>query len=200
MTALFHDVHNDLKLVTGPIIQVMTVSELKQHLRIEKDDDDALLEEYIQSATAMLEEDAEIALFTQTHALYLDCFPDEIELRKPPIQSVSSIVYLDADGDSTTLSSSLYRVDANGRPGRITPAYGQSWPTTYPVNNAITVTFVCGDTTLAAVPNMAKQGIRMLCGHWYKHRESVISTGAQPIELSLAYGACVNRLKWCGVV
>jgi len=200
MTCLFHEVQHDLKLITEPVIAVLTVEELKEHLRIDIADEDALIKGYIAAATKMVEEDAEVALMSQTWALYLDEFPDVIELQRLPVSGVTSIAYLDSSGVSQTQSASTYRVDAAGSPGRVTKAYGQAWPTTYPVSNAITVTFTAGASTRDAVPEIAKQAIRLLVGHWYRSREAVVSTGAQPIEVPLAYGACINRLRWSGVV
>ena len=55
---------------------------------------------------------------------------DIIKIAKWPLSSVTSIAYLDADGDSQTLSASKYIVDAANIPGRIKPAFGEVWPTT----------------------------------------------------------------------
>ena len=197
----FRDVYRQPTLTTAATISAMEVSELKQHLRIDIDDEDQLLQAYIDAATAFVERDAEIALLTQTWALRLDCFPPwTIELRRPPVASVSSVVYLASDGTSTTLAASTYRLDAYSRPPRLTPAYNEVWPDTYPVTNAVTITFVAGETSRATIPAAAKQAIRLLCGHWYRNRETVVSTGAVPQELTLAYGACIDRLIWAGGV
>lgn len=186
-------------LATGPVIPILTVEELKTHLRIDIPDEDQLIADYIKAATAMVESDAEIALLTQTYTLTLDEFPDwTIELRRPPVQSVTTLDYLDASGTSTTLDPSLYRLDNKSKPARITPAYAQFWPETYNVENAVTVTFVAGETTRDAAPDIAKQAIRLLVAHWYRGREAVVATGAQPIEVPLAYGACISRLQWSG--
>lgn len=195
----WRDVAREPVLITGPSIPAMSVQEIKNHLNIDTGAFDQMLAEYIDAATAMVERDANVALLTQTWALYLDQFPDwEIELRKPPVASITSVVYLDSTGASTTLSASDYRLDGKSRPARLTPAYALDWPLTYPVTNAVTITFVCGETSRDTVSDFAKQAIRMLVGHWYKHRESVISTGAQPVEVGLAYAALVDRLSWSG--
>jgi uncharacterized phiE125 gp8 family phage protein len=130
--------------------------------------------------------------------LYLDWFPECIELRKPPVQSVSSIAYLDENGDSQTLSSSLYRTDLNSRPSRIEPAYGQSWPSTYGVSNSITVTFLAGYTTQALIPEQAKQAIKLLVSHWYSHRDAVLA-GTIATELPLGYGSLIRSIQWAGL-
>jgi uncharacterized phiE125 gp8 family phage protein len=185
----------------GPSIPVLSVEEMKTHLRIDIPDEDALIADYIDAATKMVEDEAEIALLTQTWTLTLDNFPCwEIELRRVPVQSITSIVYLDSTGASTTLSASSYRLDAQSKPARVTPTYNTVWPVTYPTENAVTVTFVAGSTTVPSAPDIAKQAIRLLVAHWYRGREAVVATGAQPIELPLAYDACISRLKWSGGV
>ena len=185
----------------APSIPVISVQAVKDHLNIEHDDKDALIAEYIDAATAMVEDEAEIALLTQTYTLTLDCFPAwTIELRRLPVQSITSVVYLDDAGASTTLSASLYRLAASSKPARLTPAYGQVWPTTYPVADAVVITFVAGATTVPLVHADAKQAIRFLVAHWWRGREAVVATGAQPIEMPLAYDACLSRLKWAGGV
>ena len=78
--------------------------------------------------------------------------------------------------------------------------FGLLWPEAYAVTNSVTITFVAGETSLASVNELARQPIRLLVGHWYKNRESVMTTGAVPQEISLAYDACINRISWAGGV
>lgn len=94
-------------------------------------------------------------LITQTIDLYLDCF-DEWEIRLRPLQSVSAITYVDTDGVTQTLSAANYHVDAMSEPARITPAYGQVWPTTRYQNNAVKIRFVAGYGAASAVPECIK--------------------------------------------
>ena len=96
-------------LVTAPTVEPVSVSQIRAQCGIDTGDFDDSIADWIRAARNMVETDAEIALASSTWALYLDCFPYwEIELRKPPVQSLTSIVYLDGDGTSQTLSSSLY--------------------------------------------------------------------------------------------
>lgn len=186
-------------LLTPAVQMPVTVEEIKEHLHLDAPDQDDWLAKSIKTAASFVERDAEIALYTSTWTLTLDGFPDWlIELRKPPIQSVSSIVYLDDSGASTTLDSSLYRVSTAGRPGRITPEFGQFWPSTYSVSDAVVITFVAGSTSRELIPPEAIQAIQMLVGHWYRNRETVVSTGAVPQVLELAYDSCIERCSWSG--
>lgn len=114
------------------------------------------------------------ALVTQTWDLFLDRFPCAIVLPLPPLQSVTSVTYLDNTGASQTLATNQYRVDTARVPARITPAYGVTWPNTYGVPNAVTVRFVAGYGAPAAVPGPIRLGLTMLAAHFYEHREPVL--------------------------
>lgn len=100
-------------------------------------------------------------------APWFDCSPylnlqrNQIVLPLPPVQSVSSITYLDEAGNSQTLSPSNYIVDTASEPARIMPAFNLSWPSTRIQPGAVTITFVAGYGLAAAVPSAAKTFIKM---------------------------------------
>lgn len=129
------------------------------------------------------------AIITQTWDWTFDAFPGDsrhnprasLFVPLPPLQSVTSVTYIDSAGDEQTLAASEYDVDTDSEPGRITPAYGETWPTTRDVDNAVTVRFVAGypddgaspPDYRANVPPALKQGMLILLAHWYEHREAV---------------------------
>ncbi len=185
-----------LRRTIAPTQVIMDAAELRAHSRIDITDEDDLLDSYIAAATEMLETDIQRALLTQTWRLSLDRFPsDVIELRVCPVIAVSSVTYLDGAGDTQTLATSVYTADTANEPGRITLKYGQTWPTTYLQANAVTVTFTAGYSSVLAVPELAKQAVRMLVGHWFNNRETVQDKG---MTTPYGYGAIVDRLRWAG--
>lgn len=96
---------------------------------------------------------------------------------KRPLQSVTSITYLDTSGTLQTLSPSVYTV-ATGSPGRIAPAFGQIWPVTLPQIGAVTYRVVCGNgNTAASVSDNVKAALKLLVGHLYVNREAVSQDG-----------------------
>ncbi len=103
------------------------------------------------------------------------CWPPVIGLTLPPLKSVDSVMYIDANGAEQTLSPSLYRVTGAGSwLTEISPACGQSWPSVRWQTEAIWVTFTAGYGTGAEdVPAPLLQAIRLLVGHWYQNREAV---------------------------
>ena len=133
-----------LVLVTAPATEPVTLVEAKDHLRLEISDDDTLVTSLIVSAREFAEQETHRQLVTATWKLTLNSFPSEIRLPLPPLQSVSSLKYLDTDGTQQTLASSNYDVDTDSEPGRICLAYGKSWPSIRSVKNSIEVEFICG--------------------------------------------------------
>jgi uncharacterized phiE125 gp8 family phage protein len=107
-----------------------------------------------------------------------------IWLPKPPLQSVSSIQYVDAAGDTQTLAAANYRVDADDEPARITPAYGLSWPTARQVTKAVTVIFIAGHTSRELIPQPAIGAMQMLLGHWFENR-AALGTMTKELELGV---------------
>lgn len=147
------------KRTAGATARVVTCDEIKQHLRLTVNDFDTELERLEEAAVAVLEEDLQRQFITATWTLTLDRFPDVIEVERCPLTSVTSITYIDSAGDSQTLASSQYRVDTTSEPGRITRAFGTSWPTTRDITGAVTVTFTAGYGGRSAVPAAIRQAV-----------------------------------------
>lgn len=172
-----------------PTQEPVTLVDMKAHLRVDGNEEDDLLRGYVVAARRLAETITKRRFITQTIRVDLDGFPDgEIVIHESPLQSVSSITYTDTSGNSQTLSSSLYQVNARTEPGRIAPAYQQIWPSTRCDDyNAVTVTAVVG---YGATPDTVPQGIRLaiklLAANFYENREPVaVGTVVNEIPLAL---------------
>jgi len=110
---------------------------------------DPLLNILIQAARQHAETKLRRYIVTQTLDLHLDRFPCWT-IKLPPLQSVTSITYVDSNGTTQTLAADQYLVDTTTEPARITPAFGLVWPVTQYRNNAVTVRFVAGYATVPA--------------------------------------------------
>lgn len=163
-----------LSLVTPPAIEPVSLADAKGQLRLSLTDDDTLITALIVAAREYVETFTHRALITQTWDDKRDGFPcDTIWLPKPPLLMATPpvITYLDTNGATQTWSSSLYTVDAPAGPkarmGAIVPNYGQSYPSTRDVINAVTVRFVAGYGAAAAdVPAGVKAAIKILVETW----------------------------------
>jgi len=164
-----------LEQTVAPAEEPVTVDKAKAYGWISGGDDDVLIAELIPAVREELEGWTGLQLVTATWKQYLDCWPCssccEIRPDKSPLLAVSSITYVDTAGDTQTWDSSLYQVDAVSRPGRIRPAYGQTWPSIRNQMNAITITFTAGFGNSAAVPFKLKQLLWQAAKYRFYHRD-----------------------------
>lgn len=141
----------------------------------------------IAAARRLIEERTGLALITQTWRLTLDRFPvgeDHLYLPRAPLQSVSSVTYTDTAGDSQTWDSDDYIVSTDHRPGRISPAFGQVWPTARDQADAVAITYIAGYGDAASdVPNLARHAVLMVIREWFDRPEgAVIGATRTPIS------------------
>jgi len=192
------------QLITPPAIEPITLAQAKLQLRVDFADDDALITGLITAARQYAEKRTNRAFFNQAWLRTLDFFPlyGRVEGSRSPSQrdtwpygtwywdrvtidlphaktvSVTSIQYIDSDGNKQTLPANSYNVDTNSAPGRITPAQGMFWPILNDyIPGSVQITYVAasyGDgVTVNTMPMTLVQGMLLLIGHWYEHREAV---------------------------
>lgn len=193
--------------VTAPTADPVSLVEARLHLRLDASGspashpDDALVTALVKAATAAIDgRDGWLgrALMAQAWELRLDGFPASavIRLPLPPLAAVTSIKYDDADGVERTLAADQYEAGA-GEPAAIVPAYGVTWPSTYPMPEAVRVRYTCGYASAALVPPGIKAAILLHVGTLYRDRESV-AVGAAVNELP-AYHALLAPFRVWGV-
>jgi len=187
----------NLTLITGPTVEPVTLAEAKAHLRIDHSEEDSLIEALITAAREHIDGKAGWlgrALVEQTWELSLTRFPDDaIRLPLPPLVEVTSVTYVDTAGATQPRSAALYQVLRHD-PALIVPAYGQAWPSTREMPEAVKVRFRAGyepgsgsPTDYAEnVPRPIKQAILLLVAHWYGNREAAAETRAlQPLPFAV---------------
>lgn len=157
--------------------EVVTVAEAKLHCRVDASTEDAIFTRLLGVARRQCEQISGYAFTTRSLVSKLDEWPcdDCLELLYPPLQSVTSIVYVTDEGGSHTFDSTNYVVDIHNTPGRIVLKANASWPSeTLQVGGAITITFVAGFGAANVVPDQYKQAMLLLVGHLFENRESVV--------------------------
>lgn len=159
-------------VVTGPTAEPITLAEAKRQLFLAESDtsQDAELVSRIQAAREQWEHDTDTYLLTQTLSVTLERFGQrEIYLPGRPIQSITHIKYYDENDTFQTFSSSRYSFNAPER--EIELNWQEQWPVTAIRWDAVTVTFVAGNTSLAAIPAIAKQAMLLLITYYqYSNR------------------------------
>lgn len=172
---------------TSPSAAAVTLAEAKAHLRIDGNADDAVLSSLIVAATQYVETETRTAIVGGTFRLTLDSFPagPEIKLPRPPLSGVSAVKYLDPAGAEQTLSASLYVADTAAKPGRISLRPGSSWPATNGDANCVRIDFTAGHGDAASVPNLLKQCVLLMVGHWFENREAAIDRRIDTVPLAV---------------
>jgi len=163
-----------LHLVTKATTPAVDIDEVKAHLRVDSTDEDSLIEAMTVSATEVAEQITGRALMPQTLELTLDAFPSVIDLTRVPVSSVTSITYTDTAGVVQTLSASAYRLRTSDDYGfaAIVPAYNTEWPDTLDDVDAVTVRYVAGYASAAAVPEPIKAWIKLQVSAMFENREA----------------------------
>ena len=170
---------------TAPASEPITLAEAKMQCRIDNTDEDELIVMLIASVRQHAETILRRRLITQTLDGYLDSFPLEIKLM--PLQSVTSITYVDTNGDTQTLAADQYLVDATSQPARIARAYNVDWPDTRVQNNAVKVRFVAGYGLPAAVPQCIKSWMLVRIATLFSNRQQIIVGPTGKVEIEPAF-------------
>lgn len=123
----------------------ITASWAKTHSRITTTADDQIIEQqYLFTARETVENDTSRLFMKQTRTLFLDDFPNVIEIKYNPVRALVSIKYIDQDGVEQTFALSKVVTDPQGEFFRITLADGESWPITDDQPGAVRITYRAG--------------------------------------------------------
>lgn len=141
-----------------PYAEPLHPEDVKAHLKVEIDAEDTVIAGYLAAARRQAEDYLGRQFVVATWQLLLDSFYDQdyrsrndyrcghaIDLPRGPVMAISSVTYVDTDGDTQTLAAADYQLDAIR--GRLAPAYGVTWPTPRAQLNAVTITYVAGYLT-----------------------------------------------------
>ncbi len=145
----------------------LSLTDVKNHLRISGSDDDDAVRDFIAAIRFKTETYLGQTLVNTTWEYSLDCFPDEILLPMGPVQSITSVSYIDTDGDTQSFSDIQY--DSSGR---LKPSYDNSWPDTRDQYNAVTITYVAGKTHAGNVQQDIKLAMKLWIGACDINREN----------------------------
>jgi uncharacterized phiE125 gp8 family phage protein len=164
----------------APINEPVSLDEAKKFMRILENDDDTLIESMIIGAREYAENYTNRQLMTATYELYLSDFIQDFKMPKNPIQSITSIEYMDEDGNYQVLDSSLYYLYGDNDISKI---HFEDFEDHKEHKKAIKITFVAGYTT---VPSSIIAYIKVLVSTMYENREQYIigvsaETNANPM-------------------
>ena len=179
------------KVSVEPVVEPITLTEAKAHLRVDHADEDDLIDILRKGAREVAESHLNRSLITQSRVIKMDGFPVwELSLTHGPIQSLTSIYYDDDADVNTLLASSTYWTDFDSNIARVRNK--TSWPSTYDKPNSVQITYVAGyGASGANVPSPIRQACLMILGHLYENRQQVIVSGSPTGALEIPFGASV---------
>jgi uncharacterized phiE125 gp8 family phage protein len=159
-----------------PTFEPVTVAEAKKQCELADGvtHHDEHLSQLIKLARETVEHDTGIVACTGTFVYRMTDWPCADWFTLPdvrPISSVTSIVYVDSAGASSTFSSGDYTLDTNAVKPFVKLNYGDSWPTLRGDINGITVTFVAGYANASLVPQLFKQACLLVIAREFAMRE-----------------------------
>lgn len=181
----------------APTEEPVTLADMKVHLRVTHDDDDAYIEALIGAARAVCEQKSGLCLITQTIDIVADEWPDGDDSVLPvhPIQAVTWLKYYDTANAQQTLATTVYNVTTYGPAARIALAYGQVWPSTYCRPDAVTLRVVAGyGASGDSVPLAIRQWIMLHAAALYEQREAVIDSQAA-VQVSPLLDGLLDRYR-----
>ena len=181
---MHHKLPYGLVETAPPVIEPLTLDEVKNFLRVDQDNDDALITALITAARLFCEGYTGRSLITRSYGLLLDDWPAlrVIELPYPPLQSVASVKIYAADNSFVMLDPVNYYVDTSG--GRIVLTDSAVRPLPGRIANGIEIQYTAGyGATANDVPALLRQGMLQLIAHLYECR------GDSPDQALRASGA-----------
>lgn len=163
-----------VKIIVQPSEEPVSLAQAQDQCSVDDAEFDMLLGIFIAAARKRAEHETGRALCTQTRELVLDAFPATCCLPGSPIQSLSSVKYIDSAGIEQTLAPEDYILDKDSEPGRLVPAYGKAWPSIRSVPNAVRVRYVCGYGVAADVPDDIKTWMLLAINTLFENRGSMV--------------------------
>lgn len=172
---------------TPPSASPVTLAEAKEHLRVDIDDEDTLIQSLIDAVVSHLDGWGGVlgrCLLTQTWEIRLRSWPTCIRLPFPDVSAVE-IRYVDTSGVEQTVSGALYEITQ--APAGAVVEFKDDWTApSYETDMAepITVDVTAGYGAAGDVPAAIRQAILLLVGHYYENRMAVTEETLQVAPLA----------------
>lgn len=166
---------------TPDLDAVISVANLKSHLRVDHSDEDSLIELYRDAAIAWVEDYCNTRLGDVTAVWHL---PGFVTAQAPvaPVSAISSVTYEDQGGTTQTLDASYYWFDIKRKPMRITfENYPQVYEDSFlPVHVNLTLGYA-----EASIPKPLVHAVRLMVAQLYEMRQPVQASQTYEVPLGI---------------
>jgi len=160
-----------LRRISDASVEPISLTEAKEYLRVDHDDENSLIEAMVRAARINCERETRRAFVSQTWVLTAAEFPARgLALYNPPLISVDSVEYRDEDGAWQTLADTEYEADLYEEPARLMITGTQ--PGTGTHRDAWKVTYTAGYGAAAAdVPEDIRAAVQLILKSLYEREE-----------------------------
>lgn len=191
-------------LIEPPEAPVWTLAALKKHLVVETAEDDEIITAYAMAAEEALTGPDTIYQRVWVHSTWRDFWPDFSRapvLRLAPVHKIVRITYINTAGTEMLIDPAAYYLTIDVLGARLGWSESHAIPRDVARRpDAVRIDYVAGYGPLAAdAPQRVQQAVRMLVGHWYRHREDVAITQGTPKEMPKSVQYLMEPLRRFGV-
>ena len=161
--------------------ELLTLSDIKTHLRLDGSDYDSILTPLIKTSRLIGEKITGRDFIEKEWKTYLDYFPtysfdgyEGIEIRKSKLLSITSIQYYDENNALQTLSAADYYITNEADYSSIFINKDKSFPNTYCRKQAVIITF---KTSFPNFPQDLKQAMLSVCSYLFENTGDCVNDG-----------------------
>ncbi len=168
--------------IEGPAVEPISLSEMKDYLRLDDDAQDDLVAGLVKAARLMIEAASRRILIEQRWRVVLDRWPKDGRVMLPlsPLMAVDGITVFDATGAEVAVPEGAYDLDLAGDPPCIAVANA---PEPGKARGGISIALRAGfGAAPDAVPATLKLAIKILVAHWFENRGDVVGEQIMPPE------------------
>ena len=189
-----------LARITDASEDVLTLAEVKAHLRVTSDAEDALIGNLVKAAQDYLRgPEGRLGRALASETWEMRCKPVaryEARFPMPDATALVQVSYLDADGAEQIATLSDFRYYGGHTGTYVEPVVGKSWPTALDREDALRLRLTVGYGAASAVPYDIKQALLLLVAHWFENRE-LMGTGK---EMPMAVESVISKyaVRWAG--
>jgi len=141
------------------------LDDLKQHLKIDGDDEDGILAIYAAAGEEAVENHTRHALTRRSFTWAGPSFRRIGCLPRRPVRAIDVVSYWTPAGQEAALSADGWRMTADG-------IVGAPWPAVARGDGAVTVTYEAGYDDELPLPPALKNAALMMAGFLYRNRDA----------------------------
>ena len=186
------------RLLEGPEAEVLSLSEVKAHLKIEHEAEDDYLNALIVTAREHLERDTGLCLMMQAWRLYLDDWPKDgvISLCHFPVSAIEKLVIFDTEGVAVDATSGGHQLLRHKMPPQL--RLSRAARALFSGNGA-ELDFIAGMSEAASdVPDGLKRAMLLHVSHMFAFR-GVTTLEDQPASIPSGYERLIAPYRQRGI-